>query len=83
MRRIVMVGAFVGVALTVRARIPTLQQRLVAHCEGMFERMPDTFPPKRVLSGIEEIRVTTARILELLETGTEKRGEAEEVHQAA
>jgi hypothetical protein len=33
----------------------------------MFERMPDTFPPKRAMRGIEEIQVRTARIIELLE----------------
>jgi hypothetical protein len=37
----------------------------------MFERMPDTFPPKTMMRGIEETRVKTGRILELLETRTE------------
>ena len=69
MRRIAMVGALVGVGiLIVRAFVPTLPERLMARCEGMFERMPDTFPPKRMMSGIEEIRGSAARILELLET---------------
>lgn len=71
MRRIVIVGAFVGVGiLIVRARVPKLHDRLVARCEAMFERMPDTFPPKTMMRGIEETRVTTGRILELLETRT-------------
>jgi hypothetical protein len=50
--------------------MPQLGERLVARCEAMFERMPDTFPPKKMMRGIEEIRVTTGRILELLETRT-------------
>ena len=76
MRRIVIVGAIVGVGvLLVRARVPKLHERLVARCESMFERMPDTFPPKKMMRGIEEIRVKTGRILELLETSTEDTAE--------
>ena len=72
MRRIVIVGAIVGVGvLLVRARVPKLHERLVARCESMFERMPDTFPPKKMMRGIEDIRVKTTRILELLEADKE------------
>ena len=68
MRRMVVVGALVGVAVViVRRLVPGLHERLMARCEGMFERMPDTFPPKRMMSGIDEIRATTARIQELVE----------------
>lgn len=68
MRRMAIVGAFVGVGiLIVRARGPRLHGSLMARCEGMFQRMPDTFPPKRAMRSIEETRVETARILELLE----------------
>ncbi len=72
MRRIVVTGAFVGVGILVaRAFVPKLHARLLARCEGTFERMPDTFPPKRMMSGIEEIRTQTARILDLLEVDRE------------
>lgn len=68
MRRIVLVGVPVGVGVLVaRGRGGRLHQRLVAHCETMFERMPDTFPPKRMMRSVEEIRVHTNRILKLLE----------------
>ena len=78
MRRIAIVGAFVGLGiLVVRARVPKLHERLMARCEGMFERMPDTFPPKRMMRGIEEIRVNTARILELLEARKDEASEPE------
>lgn len=92
MRRLAIIGPLVAVGiLLVRARLPRLHERLMARCEGMFERMPDTFPPKRMMSGIEEIRVTTVRILELLEPrkddGDETEGSdtsaAEAVHHAA
>jgi hypothetical protein len=44
---------------------------MLAACERMFEQVPENFPPKRMLRGIEEIRANTARRLELLEDGRE------------
>jgi hypothetical protein len=73
MRRILIVGAFVAAGVLVaRALLPKLQERLLARCEAMFERMPDTFPPKRMMRGIEEIRVSTGRTVQLLEIGTDE-----------
>ena len=72
----------IGVALTgagvlvARALAPKLHARLMAGCERMFEQMPDTFPPKRMMRGIEEIRATSARTLALLEA-REQASEAE------
>jgi hypothetical protein len=84
MRRMVIVGAIVGVGiLLVRGRVPAPHERLVARCEAMFERMPDTFPPKKMMGGIEEIRVKTGRILELLETRTDVTDEPESDHTSA
>jgi hypothetical protein len=74
----VIVGAFVGVGILIaRARVPKLHERLMARCEAMFERMPDTLPPKKMMRGIEETRVKTGRILELLETRTQVPNEPE------
>ena len=68
MRRTAVVGVPICVGvLVVLARRAKLHDRVMAHCEAMFERLPDTFPPKRMMRGVEEIRVKTARILELLE----------------
>ena len=81
MRRIVIVCVVVGVGvLAVRRHLPKLHQRLMARCEEMFERMPDTFPPKRMMCGIEEIRGLTTRILE---EQILARSEASEVRDAA
>lgn len=57
----------VVVVSVVRRLVPKLHARLLAGCERMFEQMPDEFPPKRILRGIEEIRADSARALELLE----------------
>lgn len=62
--RLALVGAGV---LTLRALAPRLHRRMLAACEHMFEEMPDSFPPKRMLRGIEEIRANSARTVELLE----------------
>ena len=68
MRRLVIVGALVGVGVVVaRLFAPRLHARLMAGCERMFEQMPDSFPPKRMMRGIEEIRANSARTLALLE----------------
>ena len=57
MRRRVLGGVLAGAGVVVaRALAPTLHARLTARCERMFEQMPETFPPKRMLQGIEELR---------------------------
>jgi hypothetical protein len=78
MRKVVTVGALLGVGLLIAwARGARLHERLMARCEAMFERMPDTFPPKRAMGSIEETRVATARILHLLESRTNDAHEPE------
>lgn len=68
MRRIAVAIALTGVGVvTARALAPRMHTRMLAACERMFEEMPDGFPPKRMLRGIEETRTSTTRILELLE----------------
>ena len=82
MRRRAIGVALAGVGLlAARALAPRLHARLVAGCERMFEQMPDEFPPKRMLRGIEEIRANSARTLALLEA-REQRGEAGTRHAA-
>jgi hypothetical protein len=54
------------VVVIARALGPKLHERAMAGCERMFEQMPDDFPPKRMMRGIEETRANTARTLELL-----------------
>jgi hypothetical protein len=74
-RRIATGAALVGAAaLVLRAFAPKLHAPVLAACERMFEEMPDSFPPKRMLRGIDEIRVNSARTVELLE---ERRQEVE------
>jgi hypothetical protein len=87
MRRTAIISALAGVGILIlRGRMPKLHERVTAHCEGMFERMPDSFPPKKMMHRLEEIRATTARIEQLLEVRADDAGEpkvAEAVHDAA
>jgi hypothetical protein len=68
MRRLAIAAALIGGSVfVVRAFAPKLHARMLAACKGMFEQMPDDFPPKRMMGGIEEIRANSARTLALLE----------------
>lgn len=80
MRRVAKAAALTGAGVLVaRAVVPKLKlhERGMAACERMFQQMPEDFPPKRMMRGIEEIRANTARTLELLEE--RKADEAEPV----
>ena len=68
MRRLAIAAALIGGGVVVvRALAPRLHARMLAACKGMFEPMPDDFPPKRMVGGIEEIRANMDRALVLLE----------------
>ncbi len=68
MRRVLIGAALTATGVLVACKLgPKLRERCEAECGRMFERMPDDFPPKRIMRGIEEIREQTARILQLLE----------------
>jgi hypothetical protein len=71
MRRIAIRAAVIGgVVVAARVLAPKLHARMLATCKGMFEHMPEDFPPKRMMGGIEETRANTTRILELLDERT-------------
>jgi hypothetical protein len=72
MRRLVIGAAVVGgVVVAARALGPKMHSEMLAKCQGMFEQMPEDFPPKRIMGGIEEIRANQTRILELLKERTQ------------
>jgi hypothetical protein len=74
MRRIVVGAALAAVGvLVLRALAPRLHARMLGTCERMFEEMPESFPPKRMLRGIEEISANSTRTLELLEERAQAR----------
>ena len=60
------VTAAVAIAV-VRRFAPALERAAMRKCEAMFDKMPDTAPPKRFLRGIEDIRDQNTQILQKLE----------------
>ena len=79
MRKIAISAAVIGgVVVAARVLAPKLHARMLAACKGMFEQMPEDFPPKRMMGGIEEIRANTTRILDLLDERTQAEGKPQE-----
>ncbi len=67
MRKLAIAGAVLVTALFVLRRLgPQLGGRAMRKCEEMFDRMPDEFPPKRMMRGIDEVRGQNVEILRLL-----------------
>lgn len=66
-------AALVAALATLRRFGPALGERAMRKCEQMFERMPEDFPPKQMLHGIEEIRAQNTRILRQLEQEEQRR----------
>lgn len=66
-----LIGATVLVALLAGLRRfgPALGKRAMRKCEEMFDRMPEDFPPKRMMHSIEEVRAQNTRILRQIEEG--------------
>jgi hypothetical protein len=64
---IVAAGVFVLALAALRRFGPALGKRAMAKCEEMSDRMPEEFPPQRMMRGIEEIREQNSRILRDLE----------------
>ncbi len=68
MRNLVIGAAVVAAAAYTFRRVgSSLGEQAMRQCETMFESMPDQFPPKRMMRGIDEIREQNTRILRLLE----------------
>jgi hypothetical protein len=72
-RRIEMKKVIIGAAVfvlgvaAIRRFGPALRQWALRECQGMFDRMPEEFPPKQMLHSIEEVREQNQRILRALD----------------
>ena len=81
-KAVIIAGVLVMAVAALRRFGPALRDLAMRKCEQMFEQMPEDFPPKRMMRGIEETRVNTARTLELLEA-SEQAGESEALGEAS
>jgi hypothetical protein len=68
MKKLVISTVVLAVAVLALRRFgPALGQKAMKKCEEMFDHMPEDFPPKRMIRGIDEIREQSARIVHDLE----------------
>lgn len=68
MRKLIIgISVVVAAGAALRRFGPALGTRAMGKCHDMFDRMPEDFPPKRMVRGIEEIREQNSRILLHLE----------------
>lgn len=74
MKKTIMVAAVaVGALVALRRFGPALGERAMRKCEQMFDRMPEDFPPKRMMRGIQEVRDQNVEILRYLKELSERR----------
>ena len=76
MRRfIIAVGLAAAMVLMVRElagkMAPTMRARCAEACERMLAKMPDSFPPNRMMADLEVLMERTARILDLVDRPTD------------
>lgn len=67
MKKVIVVAAVVAGILTLIRRFgPRLGALAMQKCEEMLDRMPEDFPPKRMMHGIDDIREQNVEILRRL-----------------
>ncbi len=71
-KTIIGAAVFVAALAALRRFGPALGERAMSKCQQMFERMPEEFPPKRMMRSLEEIREQNTRILHHLEEVRER-----------
>ena len=73
MKRIMIWTGLATVVFLVTRRVanrvgPAVRARCAEGCEQMLASMPDSFPPKRMMSDLKAVKEQTARILTLVES---------------
>ena len=67
MRIVLTLAVIGGMILLARRFGPELRARCITACDRMIGEMPDSFPPKRIMSDLEALRTQGKRMIELLE----------------
>lgn len=63
---IALAGAAIGLRTILGNREESLTERCCDMCEKKMERMPESFPPKKMFGNLAAIREQTEEILQLL-----------------
>ena len=70
MIRVVFVaGMFLVIRKMAEGAGPAMRERCSEMCDRMLAKMPESFPPNRMMADLDDLKEKTARILELLEEG--------------
>ncbi len=60
-------GVVVAMRKMVQACGPAMRAKCSKLCDRMLDRMPESFPPNRMMSDLETLKEQTTRILDVLE----------------
>ncbi len=77
MRRFIIALGLVA-AITLIARVmagrmaPAMRARCAEACERMLAKMPESFPPNRMMADLEVLKEQTARIVDLVDPEQER-----------
>ena len=71
MRRLIILAVVAaGICLAIRKMTesegPAMRERCSEMCDRMLAKMPDSFPPNRMMADLDALKEKTDRILELL-----------------
>jgi len=71
MRRLIIFAVVtVGILLVIRKMAengPAMRERCSEMCDRMLAKMPESFPPNRMMADLDSLKERTDRILEMLE----------------
>ena len=68
MRRFVIVVLLAApIVLIARKMAPAMRARCANACERMLAKMPESFPPNRMMADLETIKEQTERILDVVD----------------
>jgi hypothetical protein len=68
MKKAIIGGAVLVAGVAALRRFgPAIRGWAMRECQEMFDRMPEEFPPKRMMRSVEEVREQNERILEVLD----------------
>ena len=77
MRRFI-IGMVVVAAmgLVVQQMAPAMRSRFAAACERMLAKMPESFPPNRMMADLEALKEQTARLIDLVDRPADDAGQS-------
>ncbi len=64
---VVAVGVFVAARKMAESAGPAVREHCAELCDRMLAKMPESFPPNRMMADLDALKEKTDRILELLE----------------